>query len=178
MTVAKRSSRKKPPREPSPFDHVRAFGIERLLLFGKLTADGDDIEVSQCVDPWLDALVDFDAGDKSALVELMKSRYPLPDELRSHIGDLLDRWDFKRPPHKMRIPSYRMTTDELRMNSACAEVGDRLAAGLSLDDAIAEVAAGRGVNVTTLREYHAKRRGRHRREKARIYDAKRHPRRQ
>jgi hypothetical protein len=107
----------------------------------------------------------------------MNSGYPLPSELLPHIGDLLDRWDFKRPPHKMRLPSYRLTPDELKWNSACSKLDDLLAAGHRLDDALAEIAAGYGVNITTLREYHGKRRGRHRRAKARIYDAKRRPRR-
>jgi hypothetical protein len=176
VTVPKRSSKKKPPRKSSPFDYPK-YQMDRVLLFGHLTADGGDVEVSSIVDLWLDALEDFDAGDKSSLVNLMMSGDPLPTELLSHIGDLLDRWDFRRPPHKMRLPSYRMTIDELKMSSARADVEDRLAAGLSLDDAIAEVAAGRGVKATTLREYHDKRRGPHRRVEARIYDAKRRPRR-
>ena len=177
MTVAKRASKKKPPRGSSIFEYLRALEVDRLMLFGKYSADDDLIAVPQSVNQWLNALATFDAGDKSSLVNLMMSGYPLPNELLPHIGDLLDRWDFKRPPHKMRLPSYRLTPDEIKWHATCNDVDDRLAAGLSLDDALAEVAAGRGVNVTTLREYHAKRRGRHRRAKARMYDTKRRPRR-
>jgi hypothetical protein len=177
VTVAKRSSEKKPPREPSIFDYLRALWVDRLLLFGEYIADVDLTAVPPAVTTWLNALETFDAGDKSSLVNLMKSGYPLPNELLPHIGDLLERWDFKRPPHKMRLPSYRLTPDEIKWHATCNDVNDRLAAGRSLDDALAEVAEGRGVNVTTLREYHAKRRGRHRRANARIYDAKRRPRR-
>jgi hypothetical protein len=177
VTVAKRASKRKPPRGPSIFDDLRALKVDRLLLFGEYIADVDLIAVPPVVTTWLNALETFDAGDKSSLVNLMKSGYPLPNELLPHIGDLIDRWDFKRPRHKMRLPSYRLTPDEIKWHATCNDVDDRLAAGLSLDDALAEVAAGRGVNVTTLREYHAKRRGRHRRAKARMYDAKRRPRR-
>jgi hypothetical protein len=177
VTVAKHSSKKKPPREPSIFDYLRALEVDRLMLFGKYRADLDLIVVPQSVNQWLNALETFDAGDKSSLVNLMKSGDPLPNELLPHIGDLLDRWDFKRPPHRMRLPSYRLTPDEIKWPSTCKNVKDRLAAGLSLDDALANVAASRGVNATTLREYYTERRGRHRRAKARMYDAKRCPRR-
>jgi hypothetical protein len=173
--VAKRSRKKKPQREDDPFDELATKRVfDRVLLFGQRTAGGDDdVEVPHHVDAWLDALEDFDSGDKSTLVNLMKSGNPLPDELLPHIGDLLDRWAFKRPPHKMRLPSYRMTRDELEMSNACAGVMDLLAAGLDLDAALTDVAAKHDVTVAKLREYYGKRRGPDRRAKARKYDAKR-----
>ena len=114
MTVAKRSSKKKPPREPSLlFEYLRELKIDRLMLFGKYRADLDLTAVPQSVNQWLDALEAFDTGDKSSLVNLMKSGYPPPNELLPHIGDLLDRWDFDDTPHKMQLPSYRLTSDEI-----------------------------------------------------------------
>jgi hypothetical protein len=41
VTVAKRSSKKKPPR--GPFDYLKKYEMERVLQFGQLTADGDDV---------------------------------------------------------------------------------------------------------------------------------------
>jgi hypothetical protein len=66
-----------------------------------------------------------------------------------------------------------MTEDELAMNSAGCDVDDLLKANKPLEDALAEVAAIRGIKLGKLCEYHAKRRGPSRRAKGRVYDAKR-----
>jgi hypothetical protein len=139
----------------------------------------DDVGLSR-LDPqikkWLDAINDADGGSKSKLVALMKSGTPLPEVIIPHIGDLIDRWDWVRPKHRMRIPSYQLTDNELRLDLANCEVNELLDGGVSLSDALKEVATQyeeHGIKETVLREYHDKRRGHDRRAKARSYKRKR-----
>src|SRR5712664_4044227 len=69
-------------------------------------------------DIWLDALEELDRGDKSELVALLKSGYPIPPAIVPHIGDAIDRFDFKRPAHTPRKASYVMTDTDVALNSA------------------------------------------------------------
>ena len=113
----------------------------------------------QRTDPWLDALEAFDNGDKAPLVDLMKSGYPMPPAIVPHLGDLLRRYDFKRPPGAPRKPSYDLSAMDVKLNSADVMVDDLMATGeWLLDDAIAEIATKRGIPVSTLTEHHAGRR--------------------
>jgi hypothetical protein len=110
-------------------------------------------------DVWLDALEAFDRGDKSVLVALMKSGYPIPSAILPHIGDAIDRcYDFKRPAHAPRKPTYIMTDTDVALNSADVEVGDLMRDGWTLADAIANVANKRGLPASKLSEHHARRR--------------------
>jgi hypothetical protein len=110
-------------------------------------------------DVWLQALEAFDHGDKSELVALLKSGYPLPPAIVPHIGDIIDRYDFKRPAHTPRKASYVLTDTDIALNSANVAVCDLMSKGrLLLADAIAAVANKRGIPVSKLSEYHAGRR--------------------
>jgi hypothetical protein len=108
--------------------------------------------------PWLDALDAFDHGDKSELVALLKSGYPIPPAIVPHIGDVIDRYDFKRPAHTPRKASYVLTDTDIALNSADAAVDDLISKGRSLADAIADIANKRGIPVSKLSEHHAGRR--------------------
>jgi hypothetical protein len=149
--------------------------------FGDPVRFGDPGCGESRVDPqiqkWVDAFDAFEDGDKAALVALLKSGHPIPAVIVPHIGDLLERWDMVRPKHRMRIPSYRLTDNELKLHMANCEVDDLMSSGLvSLSDAIKEVAAlyaEFGIKETVLSEYHGKRRGDDRRVKARGYPHKR-----
>jgi hypothetical protein len=110
-------------------------------------------------DVWLDALEAFDRGDKSELVALLKSGYPIPPAIVPHIGDAIDRYDFKRPAHAPRKASYVLTDTDIELNSANVAVDDLMSKGrLLLADAIAAVANKRGIRVSKLTDYHAGRR--------------------
>jgi hypothetical protein len=109
-------------------------------------------------DVWLDALEAFDRGDKSELVALLKSGDPLPPAIIPHIGDAIDRYDFKRPAHAPRKASYILTDADIALNSANVAVDDLMSKGRPLADAIAAVANKRGISVSKLSEHHARRR--------------------
>ncbi|XIA62192.1 hypothetical protein ACFIOY_21360 [Bradyrhizobium sp. TZ2] len=109
-------------------------------------------------DVWLDALDAFDRGDKSELVALLKSGYSLPPAIVAHIGDAIDRYDFKRPAHAPRKASYVLADADIALNSANVAVDDLMSKGRSLVDAIAAVANKRDIPVSKLTEYHAGRR--------------------
>jgi len=75
-----------------------------------------------------------------------------------HIGDVIDRHDFKKPAHKPRKPSYVLTDNDMALSSADAAVIDLMSKGCSLDEAIAAIANKRGISVSLLIEHHARRR--------------------
>jgi hypothetical protein len=144
-------ARKKPPSNPFQAFADRACRPERTILF-----DDDDVRT----DPWLDALEAFDNnGDKAPLITLMMSGYPMPASIVPYIGDLLDRYDFKRPPGAPRKPAYTLTATDVALNSADAAVDELMATGeWKLPDAVAQVAAQHGIPVSKLNEHHAGRR--------------------
>jgi hypothetical protein len=171
MTKRSKIGSDDPPDIFEQFGNSVKGGIDRLLKYGEISSEGEFI-INPQLERWLDAIDDADGGDKSKLVALMKSGYPLPNVIIPHVGDLIDRWDWVRPKHRMRIPSYRLTDNDLKLNMANCEVNDLVASGKSLSVAIKEVAAlheEHGIKETVLREYHDKRRSSARREKARSY---------
>jgi hypothetical protein len=43
----------------------------------------------------------------------------IPDVIVPHIGDLIERcYDFKKPGHRPRTPTHRLTDKEIAMNAA------------------------------------------------------------
>jgi hypothetical protein len=182
--MTKRSRQQPPPENQESGDQLNAFqqfAIEvkavrrdREIMFDlEYLNDADELFTDTCTNQWFDALDAFESGDKSRLVKLMKSFYPIPKNMRPHIGDMLDRWDFVKPKHRMRVPSHRMTDDEIDLYQAVSEVDDLLEAGKSAAEALDEVAKRRGLSVKKLKAGHAKQISRERRIKAREYDAKR-----
>ena len=144
------TKRDKPPSNPYQGFANEACRPERTILF-----DDEDVRI----DPWLDALEAFDNGDKAPMIELMMSGYPLPKSIIPCIGDLLDRYDFKRPSGAPRKPAYTMTAVDVELNSADAAVDELMATGeWKLPDAVAEIAAQRGIPFSKLNEQHAGRR--------------------
>lgn len=127
--MTKRSRKPRPPQHDDPPDIFEQYsdqlakggGIDRLLLFGEPAwSDHGDIELD--IDPriqkWLVALDEAEVGDKSTLVALLKSG-SIPDRIVPHIADLIERcYDFKKPKHRPRTPSHRMTEKEIAMNAA------------------------------------------------------------
>jgi hypothetical protein len=161
---------------PNPFmQYHDSPYIDRLIQFGEPTTPGDpySFDIPPHIDSWLNAIDAADNGDKSVLVALMKSGHPLPDSIVPHIGDLIDRWNLVRPKHRMRVPSHRLTDEDITLNAASCDVDDLLSAGKSLSVALTEVATERDLPESKLREYRAKRLGPDRRTKARGYNAKR-----
>jgi hypothetical protein len=159
------------------FDDRMKVRADRLILFSKPAYDEGGLEIDTCTAQWLDALDAFEGGDKSRLVILMKSGYPLPKHMLPHIGDMIDRWKIVRPAHKMSMPSHQWTDDDVAMYAADCDLNDLLKAGKPFEVALKEIIAKHGVKESKMRAYHAKRIGPERRAKARVYDAKRRVRR-
>ena len=161
---------------PEVYEWFRQFlvehGIGNLLKFAEPTSDGGFF-IDPDIEKWFSAFEAFENGDKVALVALMKSGASIPDGVVPHLGDLIDRWDFIRPKHRMRIPSYQLTDADIAMNEMDCNVNYLVRSGKALADAIEEVAARWGIKETVLAEYHGKRRGPDRRVKARARAAKR-----
>jgi hypothetical protein len=171
--MTKRS--KRPQQLADVFEQFGAAMAKRDGDIGRLLKFGDSGAVNLRIARWLDVLDAFEEdGDKSMLVALMKSGQPIPDAIVPHIGDLIDRWNIVRPNHRMSIPSWRVTGNDLAMNAADCEVDDLVRLGMGVSEAIAKVAAAHdGLKASVLHEHRAKRRSPDRRIKARVHDAKR-----
>jgi hypothetical protein len=117
--MAKRS---KNPAEPPPdiFEQVgdrllKGGGIDRLLIFGEMVAG--ELDIDPRVQKWLAAIDDAEQGDTAALVALLKAG-SIPDVIVPHIGELIERcYVFKKPKHRPRTPSHRLTDKEIAMNA-------------------------------------------------------------
>lgn len=122
---------KRPRRSPQPdvfeqfaMEMSKGGGIDRLILFGEpiLSGHGDtsagEFDIDPRVKKWLVAIDDAEDGDKAALVALLKSG-SIPYVIVPHIGDLIERcYEFKKPKHRPRTPSHRLTNREVEMNAA------------------------------------------------------------
>jgi hypothetical protein len=92
--MAKRGKKNPQIETLNPFEQYgdRHHHPSRVILF-----DNDPRN-----DVWLEALEAFDHGDKSELVALLKSGYPIPPAIVPHIGSLIERVpscrDGSRPP--------------------------------------------------------------------------------
>jgi hypothetical protein len=110
--------KKKP--EPDIFEQLgnellKGGGIDRLLLFGEVVAG--EIDIDPRVQRWLIAIDEAEAGDKAALVALLKAG-SIPGVVVAHIGDLIERcYVFKKPKHRPRAPSHRLTDKEIKRRS-------------------------------------------------------------
>jgi hypothetical protein len=119
--MAKRHSKNPPEQQPDIFERfsnelAKGSGIDRLLLFGEPVAG--ELDIDPRVQKWLVAIDDAEQGDKAALVALLKAG-SLPNIIVPHIGDLIERcYVFKKPGHRPRTPSHRLTDKEIAMNAA------------------------------------------------------------
>jgi hypothetical protein len=148
--------------------------VYRAIKFGEPDDSSGHVElvVDPQIESWLDAFDAFEDGNKSPLVALLKSGHPIPDVMVPHLGDLIERWGFVKPKHRMRTPSHQLTDTEISMITAGYEVDALLNAGKTLSVAVEETAAAHGVNAKSLHDFHAHRRGSDRRVKARSYRRK------
>jgi hypothetical protein len=114
--MAKRNKPADPKSEPDLFEQfgkqlAKGGGIDRLLIFGEMVAG--EIDIDPRVQKWLAAIDDAEQGDKAALVALLKAG-SLPDVIVPHVGDLIERcYVFKKPKHRPRTPSHRLTDKEI-----------------------------------------------------------------
>jgi|SRR5215204_2710194 len=106
------------------------------------------------LEPWIRALQDIDKrGDKTTLVELLKSGTPPPFKARWHLADLLDRYQLK-PKHGGkaggRTPSYDVTQRVAQLDAAVVGVRSLMKEGMPRDEAVKKIAPYRGVSEEAL----------------------------
>ena len=101
------------------------------------------------VDSWVAAIEVLDTkDDKKPLLNLLRSKAPLSDDVRWFIADLLERYDLNRNKRgRPRTPAYDRTESDAMMELGIERVGrymeyGRLKTdpGLSAQDAIAKAA--------------------------------------
>jgi len=93
------------PEERAAF--LMEFGERASRLGRRLLKLGRDNQTTS--DPWIDALEDLDMrGDRTTLVDLLRSRYPLDDEAREFLADLIER-GVARPAKRPRVPAYTVS---------------------------------------------------------------------
>lgn len=86
---------------------------------------------------WLEALSDVDVhGDKSKLLELLRSGEELSPDIRYHIADLLGRYELKRGRGRQQTPSYDRTPNQWALEVAIERVRIDVKSGMSVEDAV------------------------------------------
>jgi hypothetical protein len=91
---------------------------------------------------WLEALSNVDVyGDKSKLLELLRSGEELSPDIRYHIADLLERYELKRRRGRQQTPSYDRTPGQWALEVAVERVREDVRAGMSVPAAIDKNAA-------------------------------------
>ncbi|HEX2448006.1 MAG TPA: hypothetical protein VHK26_07455 [Methyloceanibacter sp.] len=66
------------------------------------------------------------------------------------LADLLRRYDFKKRKHRPATPAYDRTDAEALLEIAKEDVRDRVKSGMSVKDALEEVARARQLPFSTL----------------------------
>jgi hypothetical protein len=86
---------------------------------------------------WLEALSDVDVyGDKSKLLELLRSGEELSPGIRCHVADLLERYELKGRRGRQRTPSYDRTPIQWALEVAIERVREDVRVGMSVPAAI------------------------------------------
>lgn len=143
----------KTPDEPSNIFLELRENFSKLR--NRMVVSGDHASPS---DPWVNALEDLDdRGDKRQLIALLRSKYPLLDEARDFLANLIER-GVARPPGKPRTPRYRASDAETVLVFARSSV-KKLSKQVGLDEALTKVAEEIGVSKTVLANSYEGRRG-------------------
>lgn len=96
-------------------------------------------------DPWVAALEAIDQlGDKKPLMALLNSEHDLPQAARGHLANLLDRYQLKKKRGGQSTPSYDRSPAEAALICDVEAVNKLIKNGMSVKDAVAEVAERRG----------------------------------
>jgi hypothetical protein len=116
---------------------------------------------------WIEALEAIDVrGDKSRLIELLRSDMPLPDSSRRYLADLIERYELKRPRGGRSTPAYDRSGAEAMLLLAKEEIEyERRHNGKTTKQAIDEVAKALQLNSEIVRNFIEGRRGSSRRAK-------------
>jgi hypothetical protein len=142
-------------------DEVSNIYLEFAERFSKLRNQmlvlADD--PSSPTNAWVDALEDLDdRGDKRQLIALLRSKYPMLDEARDFLADLIER-GVAKPPGKPRTPKYRASDKETALAFAHSSVKRLIKQGKTHDEAIAVIAEEIGVLEKVLANSYAGKRG-------------------
>jgi hypothetical protein len=106
------------------------------------------------MEAWLSALLDIDKrGNKKRLLQLLRSKTPIPAEARWHVADLLERYELRRPRGGRTTPSYDRSPAETLLEAANEAVSRSREEGQTLNAAIEEHARLYGVDPKKLRDY-------------------------
>jgi hypothetical protein len=115
---------------------------------------------------WIDALEDIDHdNDKSRLVSLLRSKYPL-SALASHcLADLLERYELKRKRGAQRTPAYDLSPADRKLMFARNAYRNERHKGKTPEQAVEATARELGLTAAVVRNFIAGRRGSSRRKR-------------
>lgn len=107
-------------------------------------------------DEWLKALEDIDQrNDVTQLVTLLRQvNFPIPDDARIHLADLLSRYQLKRKRGAQKTPSYERTETDIALDEADFEVRTLISQGIRVKDALARVSELSGIPIQVLTKKH------------------------
>ena len=91
-------------------------------------------------DPLLLGIVEVDDTNGENKTKLVKALKASGSEVLFYLGDMLERYELKRPAHKPATPVYDRTVLDSMLLLAKDTVNELMAEGMSRDDAISEAA--------------------------------------
>jgi hypothetical protein len=101
--------------------------------------------------PWLQAFEAIDKrGDQRALVALLQS-HKLPDVAQDYLADLLQRHQLKKKRGAPATPSYDVTDADIMLLWASQDVRKLVRDGRSVDEAVEQISAERGIPFDILK---------------------------
>ncbi len=120
---------------------------------------------------WYRALVAIDdCDDKQPLIKLLQSGESVPPGIAFYIGDLLERYNLKRPNNRPRRPGYRLSPENIKLMVAVVEVYGRVHQdGAPLAETLKEIAVKTGLKEETLTDAYNGKHGGLRRAKRNWY---------
>ena len=137
---------------------------------GRLTIDGApwiNCNIREWI--WYYALEELDKGGKKGpFLNLLRSNWKLPPDVRFHIADMLERYELKKKRGRPRVPSYDRSDAERTAIYVRDRVRDLIKEGMKAGDAIAKVAEENKMLESTVDNAYGGRRGSSRRVKKRM----------
>jgi hypothetical protein len=177
MTAKRKAPKRKPPeRKPpeiavpvelDPFEEYGNSSPHNLTHKIRSEIDDGNRELEDLVDA-IHAIDQYDVTnprpDKKPLIKLLMSRGTTPPENKL-LADWIDR---KVPPTRAgrpRRPVYTMSHDDRILSNACGDVEELRGGGLSVANAITQVAKERGIPRSKLADFRDGRRRSRRKKK-------------
>jgi len=147
-------------RRPNPVDSSNPF----LVFARSVEVEMENqslFEHDPVTEKWIEAFRDIDDAsgidkrDPRRLVNLLKSNYPMNDDVRTYLADLIER-QLIRKAGTQKTPAYTESLAERVKILAAAAVRKRVISGMTVADALEEVCEEQSIPQNVLTNFYKK----------------------